>query len=153
RGWRSGRRGAGRRGRRQQRRRECAARCGRRRRRERSRGAARPDRAGERPRGLGRRDVSIDPRHPARGEATMKAWLWLIACAGCSIADRDYTGATIELQLTNNDFDTVQDDTSEPAFELGDTDVEYSIVVEVFTAEGELSTKSTIDSSHITSIA
>ena len=83
----------------------------------------------------------------------MKTWLWLIACAGCSIADRDYTGATIELQLTNNDFDTVLDTTSEPSFELGTSDVQYSIVVEIFTRQGEFSTKSTFDSSEITSVA
>lgn len=83
----------------------------------------------------------------------MRAWLWLIACAGCSVADRDYTGATISLQLTNNDFDTVLDTTSEPAFELGTSDLQYSIVVEIFTRQGEFSTKSTIDSSQITSVA
>ena len=83
----------------------------------------------------------------------MKAWLWLIACAGCSVADRDYTGATIELQLTNNDFDTVFDTTSEPSFELGESDLTYSIVIEISTREGEFSTKDKLDSSHITSVA
>ena len=82
-----------------------------------------------------------------------KAWLWLIACAGCSVADRDYTGATIEVQLTNNDFDSVHDTTPEPVFTLGESDVQYSIVVEVFTQQGEFETKATVDSSKITSIA
>ena len=82
----------------------------------------------------------------------MRTLIWLVLVAGCTVDARDYTGPTIEMQLTNNGADTVQDTEPMPSFQLG-TDPQYSIAVEILTHSGEETTKSTSKSSQVASVA
>lgn len=82
----------------------------------------------------------------------MRHLIWLVLVAACTIDARDYTGPTIDMQLTNNGFENVQDSEPMPSFDLG-TDTQYSIAVEIFTHAGEETTKSTAKSSQVASVA
>lgn len=74
----------------------------------------------------------------------------LLALASCTIDAQQLTGPTIELQLTSNGFDSVQDTEPMPSFSLG-TDTQYSIDTEVFTHAGEAMTKTSSKSSQVQS--
>jgi hypothetical protein len=76
----------------------------------------------------------------------------LLLCGACTIEQRDYTGATIELQMINNGIGAVHDMTPSPSFTLGSTDTEYSIAIQVFTYQGSSSMAGMTGSSNVTSV-
>lgn len=87
----------------------------------------------------------------------MRPAIWLVllpaagALAGCTVQDRDYTGPTIAMQLTDNGFENVEDTDPMPAFMLG-TDSSYSIDVEILTHAGTMSTKGSDRSSQVSGV-
>ncbi|CAN5615055.1 hypothetical protein BH11MYX1_BH11MYX1_29960 [soil metagenome] len=78
--------------------------------------------------------------------------LSLASSVGCTVAERDYTGPMIRMQLVNNDFDTVEDTSVMPSFRLSTGDTEYSIAIEIFTTSGGLMTSTTSTSSKVSNI-
>ena len=82
----------------------------------------------------------------------MRHLIWLVLVTGCTIEARDYTGPTIEMELTSNGFDTVNDTDPTPSFTLG-TDTQYSVAIRVLTRAGEESTQSKTTSSQVQSVA
>jgi hypothetical protein len=71
--------------------------------------------------------------------------------SACTVQPRDYTGATIEIQMINNGIGAVHEDTPMPSFKLG-TDTEYSIEIQIFTYQGTASENGMTDSSEVTSV-
>jgi hypothetical protein len=76
----------------------------------------------------------------------------VLALAGCTVAERDYTGPMISMQLTNNDDQEIEDTDSMPSFTLDDDDDQYSIDVEISTMQGESSDGDNTDSADVASV-
>jgi hypothetical protein len=81
----------------------------------------------------------------------MRYLLFLLLCGACTIQPRDYTGATIEIQMINNGIGAVHEDTPMPSFKLG-TETEYSIEIQIFTYQGTASENGKTSSSDVTSV-
>ncbi|NVB84959.1 MAG: hypothetical protein HOV81_41715 [Kofleriaceae bacterium] len=81
----------------------------------------------------------------------MRYLLFLLICGACTVQPRDYTGATIEIQMINNGIGAVHEDTPMPSFKLG-TDTEYSIEIQIFTYQGTASENGMTSSSEVASV-
>jgi hypothetical protein len=83
----------------------------------------------------------------------MKILFCVMLAAGCTVGPRDYTGPTIRMELTSNDFDTVHDTTTKPSFELDTGDTAYSIEIEILTQSGGSTVRSSYTASDVGSVA
>ncbi len=76
-----------------------------------------------------------------------------LLAAGCTVEPSDYTGPTIRVELTSNDFETARDSSTMPSFELGPDATEYSIDIEIRTQAGGATIKGSHTDSDVASVA